>query len=287
MKFKFKIQDYQTQAVDSVVKVFNGQLFNDNINYAMETGIDKSEYKKAIGLNKANLSKEKEPPVLGFKNAELNLSDEELLANIQEIQRENNIRLDDKLNKELGRCSLDIEMETGTGKTYVYIKTIFELNKVYGWSKFIIVVPSIAIREGVKKSFEVMEEHFMETYHKKAHYFIYDSKNLTLIDNFAKNNGINVMIINTQAFNRTMDETKKASQIIYTERDDFQSRRPIDVIKKNNPILILDEPQKIAGTSTQKALKKNFNALFSLNSSATHKVKHNTVYVLDPLYAYN
>ena len=270
MKFKFKIQDYQTQAVDSVVKVFKGQALSDEDKYTMDVGSAMKNYDD-----------------IGFKNAEIKLTDEELLANIQEIQRENNIRLDDKLNKELGRCSLDIEMETGTGKTYVYIKTIFELNKVYGWSKFIIVVPSIAIREGVKKSFEVMEEHFMETYHKKAHYFIYDSKNLTLIDNFAKNNGINVMIINTQAFNRTMDETKKASQIIYTERDDFQSRRPIDVIKKNNPILILDEPQKIAGTSTQKALKKNFNALFSLNYSATHKVKHNTVYVLDPLDAYN
>lgn len=271
MKFKFKIQDYQTRAVDNVIKVFAGQVASEEERYKIDVGSALKDYDD-----------------IGFKNAELKLSDEELLANINEIQRANNIRVDSALNQELGRCSLDIEMETGTGKTYVYIKTIFELNRVYGWSKFIIVVPSIAIREGVKKSFEMMEDHFMETYHKKAHYFIYDSKNLTLIDNFSKNSGINVMIINTQAFNSTLTKKNtKASKIIYSERDDFQSRRPIDVIKANNPILILDEPQKISGNSTQKALKDNFNALFSLNYSATHKVKHNTVYVLDPLDAFN
>lgn len=272
MKFKFKIQDYQTQAVNNVVKVFTGQNLKNAERYNIKIGSMLNTYTYYE---------------YGFKNREIQLTDEELLANIQEIQRENNLCLDDTLNKELGRCSLDIEMETGTGKTYVYIKTIFELNKVYGWSKFIIVVPSIAIREGVKKSFEVMEDHFMETYHKKAHYFIYDSNNLNLINKFAENSGIYVMIVNTQAFNRTMDKTKKASQIIYTKHDKFQSHRPIDAIKDTCPILILDEPQKIGGKSTQKALKENFNALFSLNYSATHKEKHNTVYVLDPLDAYN
>ena len=270
MKFKFKIQDYQTQAVNNVIKVFQGQPLSTAQKYLIDSG-------SAIeGFN-----------YTGFKNADIKLSDKDVLANINEIQVENNIRQDKTLNKELGFCSLDIEMETGTGKTYVYIKTIFELNKVYGWNKFIIVVPSIAVREGVKKSFEIMEDHFMETYHKKAHYFIYDSKNLNLIQNFSQNNGINVMIINIQAFNSSMSENKKSSRIIYTEQDNFQSRKPIDVIKENKPILILDEPQKIAGKSTQQALKNNFDALFSLNYSATHRVKHNTVYVLDPLDAYN
>jgi type III restriction enzyme len=179
-------------------------------------------------------------------------------------------------------------METGTGKTYVYIKTMFELNKLYGWSKFIIVVPSIAIREGVKKSFEITADHFMEHYCKKARFFIYNSSNLNQLDNFSSNSGINVMIINTQAFASSLKEgaNNKESRIIYSKRDEFGSRRPIDVIKANRPIIILDEPQKMGGKVTQKALK-NFNPLFSLNYSATHAKQHNLVYVLDALDAFN
>ena len=179
-------------------------------------------------------------------------------------------------------------METGTGKTYVYIKTMFELNKRYGWTKFIVVVPSIAIREGVKKSFETMEDHFMEHYGKKARYFIYNSSNLNQLDSFSGNSGLNVMIINTQAFASSLKEgaKNKESRIIYSKRDEFGSRRPIDVIKANRPILILDEPQKMGGEVTQKALK-NFNPLFALNYSATHKTQHNLVYVLDALDAFN
>ena len=200
----------------------------------------------------------------------------------------NNIKLSPSLVKDLGRCSLDIEMETGTGKTYVYIKTMFELNKRYGWSKFIVVVPSIAIREGVKKSFEITAEHFMEQYGKKARFFVYNSSNLTQLDNFSASSGINVMIINTQAFASSLKEgaNNKESRIIYSKRDEFGSRRPIDVIKANRPIIILDEPQKMGGEVTQKALK-NFNPLFSLNYSATHAKQHNLVYVLDALDAYN
>lgn len=188
----------------------------------------------------------------------------------------------------MGRCSLDIEMETGTGKTYVYIKTMFELNKKYGWSKFIVVVPSIAIREGVKKSFEITTDHFMEYYGKKARFFVYNSSNLNQLDNFSSNSGINVMIINTQAFASSLKEDgrSKEARIIYSKRDEFGSRRPIDVIKANRPIIILDEPQKMGGDVTQKALK-NFNPLFALNYSATHAKRHNLVYVLDALDAFN
>ena len=193
------------------------------------------------------------------------------------------------MDKSLGICSLDIEMETGTGKTYVYIKTIFELNKRYGWNKFIIVVPSIAVREGVRKSFEVMEEHFMEYYRKKARYFVYSSSDLQKIDSFSCDSGINVMIINYQAFASSFDEdkTSKESRIIFEVRDEFQSRRPIDVIAANNPIVILDEPQKLKGKNTQGVLKKYFNVLFSLYFSATHEIKHDLIYSLDALDAYN
>ena len=179
-------------------------------------------------------------------------------------------------------------METGTGKTYVYIKTMFELNRKYGWSKFIVVVPSIAIREGVKKSFEITVDHFMEHYGKKARFFIYNSANLNQLDNFSSSSGINVMIINTQAFASSLKEDgrSKEARIIYSKRDEFASRRPIDVIKANRPIVILDEPQKMGGDVTQKALK-NFNPLFALNYSATHVQQHNLVYVLDALDAFN
>lgn len=224
----------------------------------------------------------------GFKNELVELSDEQLLKNIQILQSQNNIKRSSSLVKELGRCSLDIEMETGTGKTYVYIKTMFELNKKFGWSKFIVVVPSIAIREGVKKTFEITAEHFMEYYGKKARFFIYNSSNLNQLDNFSSSSGINVMIINTQAFASSLKEDgrSKEARIIYSKRDEFTSRRPIDVIKANRPIIILDEPQKMGGEVTRNALK-NFNPLFSINYSATHKEQHNLIYVLDALDAFN
>lgn len=286
MKFNFKIQQYQTDAVDAVINVFNGQGFHDKTNYIRDLG-NKNQTDAQMTIN----TPDEEFDVIndiGYKNELVELSDEQLLQNIHTLQSQNNIKLSPSLVKDLGRCSLDIEMETGTGKTYVYIKTMFELNKKYGWSKFIVVVPSIAIREGVKKSFEVTTDHFMEYYGKKARFFIYNSSNLNQLDNFSSNSGINVMIINTQAFATSLKEggKSKESRIIYSKRDEFASRRPIDVIKANRPILILDEPQKMGGDVTQKALK-NFNPLFSLNYSATHAKHHNLVYVLDALDAFN
>ena len=291
MKFNFKIQQYQTDAVDAVVKVFDGQGFHDKVKFIRDLGNRKPEdYQMQLSI-----AGEDDPENdTGYKNELIELSDEQLLRNIQKIQSENNIKQAAALNKDLGRVSLDIEMETGTGKTYVYIKTMFELNKRYGWSKFIVVVPSIAIREGVKKSFEITADHFMEYYGKKARFFIYNSSNLNQLDNFSQSSGINVMIINTQAFATSLNEDKNvegrkgdaAARIIYSKRDEFGSRRPIDVIKANRPIIILDEPQKMGGAVTQKALK-NFNPLFSLNYSATHAKQHNLIYVLDALDAYN
>lgn len=289
MKFNFKIQQYQTDAVDAVVKVFNGQGFHDKINYIRDLGNTEQNLSSQVSFDENEIMDD-----TGYKNELVELSDEQLLQNIQNLQSLNNIKLSPTLVKDLGRCSLDIEMETGTGKTYVYIKTMFELNKKYGWSKFIVVVPSIAIREGVKKSFEITADHFMEHYGKKARFFIYNSSNLNQLDNFSSSSGINVMIINTQAFAASLNEEKNvegrkgdaAARIIYSRRDEFGSRRPIDVIKANRPIIILDEPQKMGGAVTQKALK-NFNPLFTLNYSATHAKQHNLVYVLDALDAFN
>lgn len=289
MKFNFKIQQYQTDAVDAVVNVFNGQSFHDRNSYIRDLGkMNPSDYQMAWDLTQEEIELYDPANDAGYKNEEVELSDEQLLSNIHTLQSQNNIKLSPALIKNLGRCSLDIEMETGTGKTYVYIKTMFELNKKYGWSKFIVVVPSIAIREGVKKFFEITSDHFMEHYGKKARFFIYNSSNLNQLDNFSSSNGISVMIINTQAFASSLkkDGRSKEARIIYSKRDEFGSRRPIDVIKANRPIIILDEPQKMGGDITQKALK-NFNPLFSLNYSATHAKQHNLIYVLDALDAFN
>ena len=286
MKFNFKIQQYQTDAVEAVINVFGGQGFHKNGGYIRDLGT--LERQTAVQTSLLNEDETDIYDDTGFKNDEIDLTDTQLLTNIQKLQRDNNIKVSPSLVKDLGRCSLDIEMETGTGKTYVYIKTMFELNKRYGWTKFIVVVPSIAIREGVKKTFEITSDHFMEHYGKRARFFVYNSSNLTQIDSFSSDGGINVMIINTQAFASSLKEDGKSKEarIIYSKRDEFGSRRPIDVIKANRPIIILDEPQKMGGAVTQKALA-NFNPLFTLNYSATHKNEHNMVYVLDALEAYN
>ena len=277
MKFKFKIQQYQTDAVERTVEVFEGQPSMDSLTY-----------RRDLGKRSTQTSILDDEIETGYRNCEIQLLPKEILANIRKAQAAGDIKLSDSLVPSIGACSLDIEMETGTGKTYVYIKTMFELNKRYGWSKFIVVVPSIAIREGVGKSFRMLEDHFMEHYGKKARWFIYDSSRLKSLDDFSSDAGINVMIINTQAFAASLKEgaKNKESRIIYSKRDDFASRRPIDVIAANRPIIIMDEPQKMEGEATQTALKR-FMPLFILNYSATHKTKHNTVYALDALDAYN
>ncbi len=291
MKFRFKIQQYQTDAVNSVVSVFKGQPYSDGVSYRRDLGEVKPVLMPAEQQTSmfppAQVSMD-EVDDTGYLNEALQLTDEQLLKNIRDVQQDNDIYQSASLAKGLGRCALDVEMETGTGKTYVYIKTMFELNKRYGWSKFIVVVPSIAIREGVKKSFEITVDHFMEHYGKKARFFIYSSANLNQLDSFSADSGINVMIINTQAFAASLKEDGKSKEarIIYSKRDEFQSRRPIDVIAANRPIIIMDEPQKMGGDVTQKALK-SFNPLFTLNYSATHKERHNLIYVLDALDAYN
>ena len=279
MKFKFKVQPYQTNAVDSVVDCFAGQVSSQHNSYTIDPG-------------KASMPLE----FTGFKNADIRLSDSQLKENIRQVQQRQNLPLSEVLISS-AKCqvNLDIEMETGTGKTYCYIKTIFELNKLYGWSKFIIVVPSIAIREGVYKSLEITADHFTESFGKKVRFFIYNSKQLHHIESFSSDAGINIMIINIQAFNskgsdaRRIYGTPKKNARGVTEMvglDDFQSRRPIDVISSNRPILILDEPQKMGGDKTVDSLQ-DFKPLLILRYSATHRINHNKVHRLDALDAYN
>ncbi|GHC41178.1 type III restriction-modification system endonuclease [Roseibacillus persicicus] len=273
MKLQFTHKAYQAAAVHAVVDCFMGQPKQAGLTYRLDPG-------KKEGTDG---QKEMDYQDNAFRNADLALPTEALLENVKSVQRGQNLTVSKNLVKTVNAdVNLDVEMETGTGKTYVYIKTMFELHRRYGWSKFIIVVPSIAIREGIQKSLELTSAHFLQDYHKKARFFIYNSKQLHNLESFSSDAGINVMIINTQAFAARGKDQRR----IYEELDDFQSRRPIDVIKANRPILILDEPQRMEGKKTQDSLKE-FNPLFVLRYSATHKTTHNLVHRLDALDAYN
>ena len=272
MKLQFKHQKFQADAAKAVCNVFTGQPYLTP-SYMVDRGYVKNEQ---MTLDEAER-------FTGFGNSKLvpELNDGVILENINKIQRSNQIEPSKELE---GRYNLTVEMETGVGKTYTYIKTMYELNKRYGWSKFIIVVPSVAIREGVYKSFQITEEHFAEEYGKKIRYFIYNSAQLTEIDRFASDSAINVMIINSQAFNARGKDARR----IYMKLDEFRSRKPIDILAKTNPILIIDEPQSVEGAATKERLKE-FNPLFTLRYSATHKKDsvYNMVYRLDAMEAYN
>ena len=271
MKLQFKHQKFQADAAKAVVDVFAGQPYLVP-SYMMDKG---------TGLYQQTLTEEED--FTGWSNHKIipELSDKSILEHINSIQRANQIKPSSKLE---GRFNLTIEMETGVGKTYTYIKTMYELNRAYGWSKFIVVVPSIAIREGVYKSFQVTQDHFAEEYGKKIRFFIYNSAQLTQIDHFASDSSINVMIINSQAFNAKGKDARR----IYMKLDEFRSRRPIDIIAKTNPIVIIDEPQSVEGKQTKENLKQ-FNPLMTLRYSATHKLDsiYNMIYRLDALEAYN
>lgn len=276
MKLQFKHQKFQADAAKAVVDVFAGQPYLTS-SYMMDKGI----MGERLGFYQESFFEKMD--FTGWSNQKIvpQLTDGQILENIRKIQRRNQIEPSADLE---GRYNLTIDMETGVGKTYTYIKTMYELNKHYGWSKFIVVVPSIAIREGVYKSFQVTQEHFAEEYGKKVRFFIYNSSQLTEIDRFASDNSINVMIINSQAFNARGKDARR----IYMKLDEFRSRRPIDIIAKTNPILIIDEPQSVEGKKTKETLKQ-FNPLLTLRYSATHKSDsiYNMVYRLDAMEAYN
>lgn len=296
MEFKFTVLDYQTRAADAVVRVFDGQPKIEAQSYLRDVGtgsVDKRGQGTLGIIDSADGAVTDDGS--GFRNAPLRLSGSDLLDNVKKSQRKNGVPVSAELHHDLGAVELDVEMETGTGKTYVYTETMFELNARYGWSKFIIVVPSVAIREGVAKSLQITAKHFHERYGKQLWAFVYNSSRLNEIDSFASRADISVMVINMQAFN-AFDESKsregrggdKTARIMFSKRDDFGSRRPIDVLSATNPILIIDEPQKMGKkTGATRKTMQQFNPLFSLNYSATHKERHNTVFALDPLDAYN
>lgn len=291
MKLQFKVQQYQTDAVNSVVEVFDGQPKYDGISYRVDPG------KVTPALNPV-LFEKNDRPDSGLRNAEIVLNGTQLLENVRKVQKSRNLPLADRLVDSKAAPSapnLDIEMETGTGKTYVYIKTIMELHKRYGWSKYIVVVPSVAIREGVKKSFDMTADHFQQIYGTKPRSFIYNSSQLHELERFSSDPGVQVMIINIQAFNAAADAEDRAqmgkrhsdeARRIFRELEDFGWRRPIDVIAANRPIVIIDEPQKIGATKSLNALAK-FDALMMLRYSATHSAEHTKVHRLDALDAYN
>ncbi len=273
MKLQFKHQDFQADAARAVVDVFAGQPFTTP-SYSMDRG----ENYQHTATEEADYT--------GWNNHRVveELSDRVILQHLNQIQKENQIPLSEKLEKTGDGYNLTVEMETGVGKTYTYIKTMYELNRAYGWSKFIVVVPSIAIREGVYQSFQVTQEHFAEEYGKKIRFFIYNSNKLAEIDSFASNPSISVMIINAQSFNARSKDARR----IYMKLDDFRSRRPIDVIAATKPIVIIDEPQSVEGKQTKENLKQ-FHPLMTLRYSATHRADsiYNMVYRLDAMDAYN
>ena len=288
MDIKFRTLNYQLAATQAVVNCFVGQSKSDGNRYMLDKG--KRKANNSLQIDFINDQQGETYTDIAFGNAPIQ-DMVRVLSNVQEQQlaaglvRSETLVVDDNgkgKNLTSSQLNLNIEMETGTGKTYCYIRTMFELNKQYGWSKFIIVVPSIAIREGVYKSLEMMADHFHQIYQKKARFFIYDSKALHHLESFSADGGINVMVINVQAFNATGKDARR----IYEELDEFQSRRPIDVISKNRPILILDEPQKMQADKTLESLA-NFKPLFILRYSATHKRDYNLIYRLDALDAYN
>lgn len=291
MKLRYKHQRFQTEAALAVANAFIGQPKSDGqSDHIVDQGVNQNLF-----------------VVKGFGNKNVILAPEAVCENVRAIQTEQGLKPVEQLQQLQGvGTALTIEMETGTGKTYTYIKTIYELNARYGWTKFVVVVPSIAIREGVLKSFESMQEHFAQEYGKRTQYFVYNSKQLSKIDAFASDAGMHVMIINTQAFNASMDEEKstdkmekgklkkadKAARIIFERRDEFGSRRPIDVLAQTHPIMIIDEPQSVLGVDKKNKTRKGiamFKPLFTLLYSATHRKGdiYNMVYKLDAIDAYN
>ena len=272
MKLQFKHQSFQREAARAVVDAFLGQPLQDAFAYRMDAG------KGVLALE-----------TQGFRNQDLLLSDAQLTENIRTIQMRQDLQPIDHVRRDAhGTLALSIEMETGTGKTYTYIKTMYELYKHYGWTKFIIVVPSVAIREGVIKSLETMADHFAEEYGERMQHFVYDSSRLTAIDQFASDSKIHVMVINTQAFNATGADARR----IGMKLEEFGWRKPIDVIGETRPILIIDEPQSVLGADKKNKTRKGlqqFNPLFTLLYSATHRRDdiYNQVYRLDAIDAFN
>lgn len=295
MKIRFEEQDYQMDAVRAVVDCFLGQP-KVHVS-ALPSSI------LSMGENSLDTDGEYWSQCA---NPELALDDEVIIENIRAVQQRGGIPESSSLNNvgfapldelqsskrqqealkyrtaimSASNVHLDIEMETGTGKTYCYIRTMFELNRKYGWKKFIVIVPSIAIREGVQKAFEITQDHFAEIYQGSIESFVYDSRYLSKLKAFTRNDNLSAMIINMQAFN-----ARGRDRRIYERLEEFQSGRPIDSIAICNPVVILDEPQKMSGEATSESLV-DFNPMFMIRYSATHSKRHHLIYRLGAVEAY-
>ncbi len=285
MKLQFKEQGFQIQAVDAVVKCFEGQAMKTN-HFTLERNDEILRKAKQAAKGIALLDFEVEE-LIGYRNTPIQITESQILENILAVQREHYLIENQKIDQVKGAnigYNFTIEMETGTGKTYTYIRTMYELHKHYGWSKFIIIVPSIAIREGVFKTFELTQDHFQEIYGHKISPFIYNSSRPQDIETFASDSRISVMVINTQAFAARGADARR----IHQELDHFGSRRPIDIIAQTKPIIIIDEPQSVGreGSVTLKSME-DFCPLFTLRYSATHAEEYNKIFRLDALDAYN
>lgn len=265
MKIQFDHKlDFQLEAINSIVDIFEGQPIENGIFTVENYG---QQMIKTFDDGVSN---------------KLSISKEDILENVRNIQLRNGLKQSERLED----LDFSIEMETGTGKTYVYLRTIMELNKKYGFKKFIIVVPSVAIKEGVYKSLQMTEKDFRMLYKNEPYeYFDYDSNNLEEVRNFAISNNIQIMIINIQAFNKNF--TKKGlGNIFHRTNDKLSGNKPVELIQQTNPIVIIDEPQSVINTNNAKKAVKSLNPLCLLRYSATHREKINLMYKLDAIDAY-
>jgi type III restriction enzyme len=251
-------QEYQIEAIRAVTDIFEGQpLSGGDFEFSLtETGALISE--NGVGNR-------------------LTLTEEQVWENVKSIQQHHEIKTE---NKGLQGMNFSVEMETGTGKTYVYLRTIYELSKLYGFKKFVIVVPSIAIREGVLKNLQITHDHFQTLYDKaQINYDVYDSKKVSNLRGFAAGNAIQILVINIDSF-------AKDENIINKPNDKLTGKRPIEFLRSSNPIVIVDEPQNMETAIRKKAIE-NLNPLCTLRYSATHTNLYNLVYSLNPVKAYD
>ena len=282
MKLKFVDQPYQTDAVNAICDIFDGCEVKDSLFTVEVTSFDE----KHSNFDKLTLALKEgsDEYYIGHSN-KMTIDDFTMLENVQNIQERNDIQM----SKSLQKRNFTIEMETGTGKTYVYTKTILEMNKRYGFTKFIIVVPSIAIKEGVYSSLNATKEHFMEKYDNVVYnYFVYDSNHLERIREFATSTNIEIMIINIDAFRKSFTDPSKETKanLIHRASDRLNGNKPIALIAGTNPIVIIDEPQSVDGTKKSKEAIASLNPLCTLRYSATHKELYNLMYRLTPVDAY-
>lgn len=276
-------QEYQLAAVNAVVDLFDGQPLN------------KGDFEIAIETLGQGLFSGQVQTDLGIGNA-LVINRETLLKNLQRVQERNELDADRYLLPENdianapAPLNFSVEMETGTGKTYVYIRTLFELNRKYGFKKFIVVVPSVAIREGVLKNLEITADHFRALYNNvEFEHFVYDAKKVNRLRQFAVSNQIQVLVINIDAFRKNFSgtEEEQKSNVIYKENDKLSGRQPIEFVRATNPIVIIDEPQSVDNTDKAQEAIRALNPLCTLRYSATHKNPYNLVYSLDPIRAFD